>query len=74
MAHALMDWETLDKFQIDELMQGTIAPPEPEMKLIIMSIMNLSIMIRKLSIRLAGNPDWRFRQLSAEFAISFSCR
>ena len=31
MAHALLDWETLDKFQIDELMQGrTIAPPEPE--------------------------------------------
>lgn len=31
MAHALLDWETIDKFQIDELMQGkTIAPPEPE--------------------------------------------
>ena len=31
MAHALLDWETIDKFQIDELMQGRmIAPPEPE--------------------------------------------
>ncbi|MGZ4971112.1 MAG: ATP-dependent zinc metalloprotease FtsH, partial [Methylobacter sp.] len=31
MAHALLDWETLDKYQIDELMQGKIiAPPEPE--------------------------------------------
>ena len=31
MAHALLDWETIDKYQIDELMQGkTIAPPEPE--------------------------------------------
>lgn len=31
MAHALMDWETIDKFQIDELMQGKLlAPPEPE--------------------------------------------
>ncbi|OAI16193.1 cell division protein FtsH [Methylomonas koyamae] len=31
MAQALMDWETIDKFQIDELMQGRmIAPPEPE--------------------------------------------
>ncbi|MDD1621467.1 MAG: cell division protein FtsH, partial [Methylococcaceae bacterium] len=31
MAHALLDWETIDKFQIDELMQGrSIAPPEPE--------------------------------------------
>ena len=31
MAHALLDWETLDKFQIDLLMQGgEIAPPEPE--------------------------------------------
>ncbi|MCF7964224.1 MAG: hypothetical protein K9L79_01655 [Methylobacter tundripaludum] len=30
MAHALLDWETLDKYQIDELMQGRmIAPPEP---------------------------------------------
>jgi len=30
MAHALLDWETIDKFQIDELMQGNkIAPPEP---------------------------------------------
>ncbi len=34
MAHALLDWETLDKFQIDELMQGkTIAAPEPEVEL-----------------------------------------
>jgi len=33
MAHALLDWETIDKFQIDELMQGkTIAPPEPEIE------------------------------------------
>jgi len=31
MAHALLDWETIDKFQIDELMQGrTIAPPQLE--------------------------------------------
>ncbi len=31
MAHALLDWETIDKFQIDELMQGKqLAPPEPE--------------------------------------------
>ncbi|MDT4329015.1 ATP-dependent zinc metalloprotease FtsH [Methylomonas sp. MED-D] len=31
MAHALLDWETLDKFQIDQLMRGhQIAPPEPE--------------------------------------------
>ncbi|MCK9605847.1 MAG: ATP-dependent zinc metalloprotease FtsH [Methylomonas sp.] len=31
MAHALLDWETIDKYQIDELLQGkTIAPPEPE--------------------------------------------
>jgi len=30
MAHALLDWETLDKYQIDALMQGgMIAPPEP---------------------------------------------
>ncbi|MFA6164915.1 MAG: ATP-dependent zinc metalloprotease FtsH [Methylobacter sp.] len=33
MAHALLDWETLDKYQIDELMQGRmIAPPEPEIE------------------------------------------
>ncbi|MGR8930268.1 MAG: ATP-dependent zinc metalloprotease FtsH [Gammaproteobacteria bacterium] len=31
MAHALLDWETIDKYQIDELMHGKmIAPPEPE--------------------------------------------
>ncbi|QWF71336.1 ATP-dependent zinc metalloprotease FtsH [Methylomonas paludis] len=31
MAHALLDWETIDKFQIDELLQGKVlAPPEPE--------------------------------------------
>jgi len=33
MAHALLDWETIDKYQIDELMQGKVlAPPvlEPE--------------------------------------------
>ncbi|MGD0961813.1 MAG: cell division protein FtsH, partial [Methylomonas sp.] len=30
MAHALLDWETLDKQQIDLLMQGRkIAPPIP---------------------------------------------
>ncbi len=34
MAHALLDWETLDKFQIDLLLNGkTIAPPEPEINL-----------------------------------------
>lgn len=33
MAQALMDWETIDKYQIDELMQGhMIAPPEPEVE------------------------------------------
>ncbi|WP_446811712.1 ATP-dependent zinc metalloprotease FtsH [Methylomonas sp. 2BW1-5-20] len=33
MAQALMDWETIDKFQIDELLQGRmIAPPEPEVE------------------------------------------
>ncbi|MDD2761335.1 MAG: cell division protein FtsH, partial [Methylomonas sp.] len=31
MAHALLDWETIDKYQIDELMQGkALAPPEPQ--------------------------------------------
>jgi cell division protease FtsH len=31
MAYALLDWETIDKYQIDELMQGKkLAPPEPE--------------------------------------------
>ena len=31
MAYALLDWETIDKFQIDELMQGKkLAPPEPQ--------------------------------------------
>ncbi|MGY6274563.1 ATP-dependent zinc metalloprotease FtsH [Methylomonas sp. MgM2] len=31
MAHALLDWETIDKYQIDELMQGNkIEPPQPE--------------------------------------------
>jgi len=31
MAQALMDWETIDKHQIDRLMKGEkIAPPEPE--------------------------------------------
>jgi cell division protease FtsH len=30
MAHALLDWETIDKYQIDELMAGKkLAPPEP---------------------------------------------
>ncbi len=30
MAHALLDWETLDKYQINALMEGqVIAPPEP---------------------------------------------
>ena len=33
MAHALLDWETLDKFQIDQLMQGqSIEAPIPESK------------------------------------------
>jgi len=33
MAQALLDWETLDKYQIDELMQGrTIAPPALDAK------------------------------------------
>lgn len=31
MAYALLEWETIDKYQIDELMQGLkIAPPEPQ--------------------------------------------
>ncbi len=31
MAQALMDWETIDKYQINKLMKGEkIAPPEPE--------------------------------------------
>ena len=31
MAEALMQWETIDKHQIDELMKGKkIAPPTPE--------------------------------------------
>ncbi len=31
MAQALMDWETIDKYQIDKLMKGEkLAPPEPE--------------------------------------------
>ncbi len=35
MAHALMEWETIDKYQIDELMQGkTIAPPEPKVEIV----------------------------------------
>ena len=39
MAHALLDWETIDKYQIDELMQGkTIAPPEPEPEPVIVEI------------------------------------
>jgi len=34
MAHALLDWETIDKYQIDELMQGRmIDPPQPEPEL-----------------------------------------
>ncbi|WP_333878007.1 ATP-dependent zinc metalloprotease FtsH [Methylobacter sp.] len=33
MAHALLDWETLDKHQIDVLMQGRmIDPPEPDVE------------------------------------------
>jgi cell division protease FtsH len=33
MAQALLDWETLDKHQIDELMQGrTITPPTLDLK------------------------------------------
>ena len=36
MAHALLDWETLDKFQIDALMQGqTIEPPKVEIVTVI---------------------------------------
>lgn len=36
MAHALLDWETIDKFQLDELLQGKmIAPPEPEPEVVI---------------------------------------
>lgn len=39
MAHALLDWETIDKYQIDELMQGkTIAPPEPEPEPVVVEI------------------------------------
>jgi len=31
MAYALLDWETIDKYQIDELMQGKkLEPPQPE--------------------------------------------
>ncbi|MGZ5532244.1 MAG: hypothetical protein ACXWEU_10345, partial [Methylomonas sp.] len=38
MAHALLDWETIDKYQIDELMQGrAIAPPEPEIEPVTLS-------------------------------------
>lgn len=33
MADALMRWETIDKFQIDELMQGTILPDPPAVDL-----------------------------------------
>ncbi|WAR43684.1 ATP-dependent zinc metalloprotease FtsH [Methylomonas rapida] len=34
MADALLDWETIDKYQIDELMQGRmIDPPQPEPEL-----------------------------------------
>jgi cell division protease FtsH len=29
MAHALLDWETIDKYQIDELMQGKLLAPPP---------------------------------------------
>jgi cell division protease FtsH len=33
MAHALLDWETIDKYQIDALLQGqTLAPPDPELE------------------------------------------
>jgi len=33
MAHALLEWETIDKYQIDELMQGKqIAPPAPKVE------------------------------------------
>jgi cell division protease FtsH len=31
MAHALLDWETIDKFQLDVLLSGKkLAPPKPE--------------------------------------------
>jgi len=32
MAHALLDWETIDKFQIDELMAGKKLAPPPEIE------------------------------------------
>ncbi|MCQ8182257.1 ATP-dependent zinc metalloprotease FtsH [Methylomonas sp. SURF-1] len=42
MAQALMDWETIDKFQIDELMQGRmIAPPQPEPEVNIEAVADL---------------------------------
>ncbi len=34
MAHALLDWETIDKFQIDALMRGEVLPPPPEPELL----------------------------------------
>ena len=37
MAHALLDWETIDKFQLDVLLSGEkIAPPEPEPELVVL--------------------------------------
>jgi len=34
MAHALLDWETIDKFQIDELMAGKKLAPPPEVEVV----------------------------------------
>ncbi len=42
LAHALLAWETLDKYQIDELMQGRmIAPPEPVVDAAVLSEIEL---------------------------------
>ena len=36
MAHALLDWETIDKYQIDALMAGELLPPpEPEVEAVL---------------------------------------
>ncbi|MDP3875726.1 MAG: ATP-dependent zinc metalloprotease FtsH [Methylobacter sp.] len=44
MAHALLDWETIDKYQIDELMQGKmIAPPEPVIEVMEPVISNITL-------------------------------
>jgi len=42
LAHALLAWETLDKHQLDELMQGRmIAPPEPVVDAAVLSEIEL---------------------------------